>query len=427
MKNSSQLRSEIAEHREILDSIIATSEAENRDLTTFEAAKAEQIVGRVTEMNTQLEAAKAVEADWQKRKTPEMLDKINSQRRENGEPPIGAGTSSTWSRDSKGRGFCMLSREQKATSLDGLRPVCENAFGHFVLAKAFGVNKSTPREIRMDLSGSDNSLGGFLVPERLSGSIIDLARGKSVLMEAGTRTVVMDSDNLTIPKLEADATVATKAENSAFTASNMTFGARRLNTYTAGSLVKMSRELYEDAGDMVAMQLESFLSSALATQVDAWGLAGTGSAQPLGIFGRGINTTGSIGQPDWADLSTAATAVRVSNHIPECAIMHPSVYGALAEIETGDGTNAARGWLNAPPTLKDTRFLQSTNCPQAKMVIGDFSRYLMGVRTGARVEASTEAGDAFANHQVWLKITMRFDFITLDDTAFELLTGITIA
>ena len=426
MKTASQLRESIREHRQILDEIIATSESEDRDLTTFEAAKVEQIVARVTEMNTQLTAASAVEKEALSRLEPVARAAINERRAENGLPPIG-GSSSTWSRDSKGRGFCMLKRDEKVTSLEGLQPVCENAFGHFVLAKTFGPNSATPREIRMDLSGSDNSLGGFLVPERLSGQIIDLARAKSVLMEAGTRTVVMDSDNLTIPKLEGDATVQTKTQNNGFTASNMTFGARKLNTYTAGSLVKMSRELYEDAGDMVAMQLESFLASALATQVDAWGLDGSGSAQPLGLTGRDIHTTGSIGQPDWTDLSTAATAVRISNHVPECAIMNPAVYGALADIETGDGTNSARGWLNAPPTLKDTRFLQSTNCPLAKLVIGDFSRYLMGVRTGARVEASTEAGDAFANHQVWLKITMRFDFITLDDSAFELLTGITVA
>ncbi len=427
MKNSSQLRFEIAESREILDEIIRTSEAENRDLTTFESAKVEQLVGQITDLNTQKTAAEAVDRERCLRMEPAAIERINQQRAENGVGPIGGGSTTSWSRDSKGRGFCMLKRDEKVASLEGLRPVCENQFGHFVLAKAFGPNKSTPREIRIDLTGSDNSLGGFLVPERLSGGIIDLARSKSVLMDAGTQTVVMDSDNLTIPKLESDSTVQTKSQNSAFTASNMTFGARRLNTYTAGSLVKMSRELYEDAGDMVAMQLEAFLSSALATQVDAWGLDGTGSAQPLGLTGRGINTTDSIGQPYWADLSSAATAVRVSNHEPAVAIMHPSVYGALSDIETGDGTNAARGWLNAPPTLKDTRFLQSTNCPVAKLVIGDFSRYLMGVRTGARVEASTQAGDAFANHQVWLKITMRFDFITLDDTAFELLTGITVA
>ena len=427
MKTTSQLRESIHESREILDEIIKTSEAENRDLTTFEAAKVEQLVGQITDMQTQKTAADAVDRERCLRMEPHAREAINHQRSENGMAPLGAGSSSAWSRDSKGRGFAMLKRDQKVAALDGLRPVCENQFGHFVLAKAFGTNKSTPREIQMELSSNNNSLGGFLVPERLSGDIIDLARAKSVLMEAGTRTVVMDSDNLTIPKLEGDATVSTKAENSAFTASNMTFGARKLNTYTAGSLVKMSRELYEDAGDMVAMQLESFLSSALATQVDAWGLNGTGSQQPLGLTGRGLHTTGSIGQPDWADLGTAATAVRVANHVPECAIMHPSVYGALSAIETGAGVTAARGWLNAPPSLSNTRLLQSTNMPLAKLVIGDFSRYLMGVRTGARVEASTEAGDAFANHQVWLKITMRFDFITLDDTAFELLTGITVA
>jgi len=427
MKSSSQLRESICTNREILDEIIALSEKENRDLTTFEAAKTEQLVSRITAENTQLKAAEAVDAERCLRAEPGAIAAISERRAENGLPPIGGMSSSSWSRDGKGRSFCMLKRDEKVTALEGLRPVCENGFGHFVLAKAFGPNAATPREIKMDLSGSDNSLGGFLVPERLSGQIIDLARAKSVLIEAGTMTVVMDSDNLTIPKLESDATVQIKTQNSGFTPSNMTFGARKLNTYTAGSLVKMSRELYEDAPQMVAMQLEAFLSAALATQVDAWGLNGSGSAQPTGILQRPISTTGSIGQPDWTDVSAAATRVRVANHSPLVCINHPSAQAALETIEGGDGVNAGRSWLDRPPTLKDTRFLQTTNMDVTKMILGDFSRYVMGVRTGARVEASTVAGDAFENHQVWLKITMRFDFIPLDETAFEILTGLTLS
>jgi len=275
------------------------------------------------------------------------------------------------------------------------------------------------------LTTGDNQLGGFLVPERLSGEIIDLARGKSVLMASGTKTVLMDSDNLTIPKLETDATVATKSENSAFTASDVKFGARRLNTYTAGALVKLSRELAEDAPELLASQLSQFLGSAMATQVDLWGLVGTGSAQPTGILNQpAINATGSIGAIDWLDVSTAATLVRNANHEPNAAIMNTEVHDDLFTIATGDGTNSARGWLSAPETLKNIQYLQTTNCPLAKLIVGDFTKYLMGIRTGARVEMTTD-GTAFENHQAWVKITMRFDFVTLDDSAFQILSGIT--
>jgi len=97
----------------------------------------------------------------------------------------------------------------------------------------------------------------------------------------------------------------------------------------------------------------------------------------------------------------------------------------LFNTETGDGTNSARGWLDAPPTLRTVQFLQSTNCPTDKLILGDFSRYAMGLRTSASVEASTTAGEAFERHQVRVKISMRFDFVPLMEQAFHALTGLT--
>lgn len=329
-----------------------------------------------------------------------------------------------WQRDSKGRTYAMLDKSDKATKL--LKPACKNAFGHYVLASLFGANGSTPPPVKAALSGDVNHLGGYLVPEQLSGELIDLVRAQARLSQAGMRSILMDSDALLIPTLQSDVVPQVKAQNAPFTDSNPTFGQVRLNTMTAGCISTMSRELAEDAREILAEQLGTVMVRAMSVAVDKWGLAGTGSEEPTGLLNRsGVAGTGAIGALDWVDVASAVTELRNLNHEPNAVIMHPQRYADLFNTETGDGTNAARGWLDAPPTLRDMLFLQSTNCPEDKLVVGDFSKYCMGMRTGALVEATTEAGDAFKNHQLLVKISMRFDFNCLDQSAFHILSGIT--
>ncbi len=418
MRTSSQIKDTIHDLRSDLDSMIALSEQQDRDFTSLEAAKADQILAQLETEKAALDTTTKLEAERNARsmQNPLMQEMLAAN---------GHGSSSAqWTRDSRGRGYAILSKADKASSI--FKPQAANEFGHFVVAKIFGASRSTPSSVRAALTTSDNSLGGFLVPSQLSGDIVDLARAKSVLMQAGTRTAIMDSDSLTIPKLETDATITTKSENAAFTPTSMVFGARQLNTRTAGCLVELSRELAEDAPDLLAEQLQMFLASAMAAQIDSWGLSGTGSAQPLGILTRSeIHETGSIGAIDWADPAAAAALVRAANHEPNAAIMNTEIYSDLLNSAAGDGVNSSRGWLGAPPTLANVQMLSTTSCPVAKMIIGDFTRYLVGIRSGALVEASTVAGDAFAKHQVHVKITSRFDFVTLDDSAFEILAGIT--
>lgn len=328
-----------------------------------------------------------------------------------------------WQRDSKGRTYAILDKADKATQL--LKPGCKNAFGHFVLASLFGANGSTPPAVKMALSGDQNSLGGYLVPEIMSGELIDLVRAQARLMQAGTRSILMDSDALLIPTLQSDVVPEVKAQNAPFADSNPTFAQVRLETMTAGCISTMSRELAEDAREILAEQLGVVMVRAMSVAVDKWGLAGSGSAEPTGLLNRaGIAGTAGVGALDWIDVADAVTALRNLNHEPTAVICHPQRYSDLFNTEVGDGINASRGWLDAPPTLRDMMFLQSTNCPEDKLVVGDFSKYCMGMRTGAMVEASTTAGDAFKNHSILVKISMRFDFNCLDQSGFHILSGI---
>lgn len=426
-----EIRCEMDQICDRAEAIYEKARNEDRDLNASELSELKAIQGhdgsggRLSALAQQLQARRAIDI----RSAAKLQSKLDSGELRTPDDiaagiKAGGRSQGQWQTDGNGNRFAMLAKGDKAT--DFFKPEAENEFGHFVAAKLFGTSRVTPDSIRAALKEGDNSLGGFLVPNKMMGEVIDLARAKSVLVPAGMRTIMMDSESLRIPRLESEVTVANKAELATIPLSDMTFGSRLLMTRTAAARTKVSRELWEDAPNLLAEQIGSWLGMTMATQIDSWGIAGTGVAQPNGILTMpDISKTDSVGAIAWGDVSGAATAIRVRNHEPRSVILHPTIYADLFESTTGDGTNSASNWLDRPPTLKDVDFYQSTNCPLAKLVVGDFSKFVMGLRTGARVEASTVAGDAFETHSVQVKVTMRYDFTTFDDTAFEILEGIT--
>lgn len=372
-KTAVQLRREIADARREVQGMISRSEREERDLTDAEFERAEQLNASVDAARDQL--PEAIEAERRRLQASGMASKIDRIAAELG--PIGdGGFSGGWQVDGRGGRYVTMQAGQKAT--DFLRPPsdCENAVGHFIGAKLFGPNKNTPQSvIQMIQTSTSNASGGFTVPIHLHSEIVDKARSKSVLERAGCSTVLMDGPQLHVPALVEDAEMKTKSEGGPFNRSKLKFGTRILSAMTGGCVVELSRELWEDSEELLARQLGTFLAAELARQVDEWGLSGSASAEPQGILQRDIDNTDSdsVGAIDWTDLSDAATKVRERNHEPTVAIMHTTIRDDLLSIETGDGTNSARGWLGKPPTLENVTLLETTHCPLAKAIIGDFS------------------------------------------------------
>jgi HK97 family phage major capsid protein len=419
---------EIAEHMAKSQEILSLAKAANRDLTQAEIARCDSLSTNMDFLMQERDQAKRRSGDstfdasffagLPEPGSPDFDEAV--QRRRSG----GGGPGAAWQTDSRGCRYAILNKEDKATSV--LPSKARNEFGHYVLARLFGANSATPPSVRAALTGDQNHLGGFMVPEQLFGGLIDLARAKSVLAAAGMRTLLMTSDSLLIPTVASDVVPALRGENDPIAESNPTFGAIRMVAKNAGVLTKVSRELAEDAPELLAEQLGMLLVKAMVTTMDQWGLNGTGGVQPAGLYlANGIGTTGSIGSVDWTDIAAAATAIRKLNHEPNAVILSPERYDELLNTESGDGVNAQRGFLDVPPSLRTLQFLQTTNNPDSKALIGDFSRYAMGLRSSPLVEATTTGGDAFGNHQVHVKITCRFDFAALDVSAFHSLTGLT--
>lgn len=298
-----------------------------------------------------------------------------------------------------------------------------NGFGHVVRAMVAGRDASgLPPEIRSAMSESVGTSGGYRVPVQLAADVLDLARARSVIMQAGAQTATMTTNELTMTRLMSDPTISIKPENHEFAETDFSIGAVVFRPFLFGCLLKMSRELAEDGINIVATA-EDVMSKALANAFDRYGLVGDGSNEPLGIcVDPTISDTAGIGVVEWNDLSTAATSMRSENYDPRTFVMHPSVHDKLF-----DSYSTNFGWIDAPPSIRGSQFLHTTNMPVGNIVVGDFSKMVVALRQGMLIESTNSAGDSFARHQVWLKITMRGDIGQLRPNAFRRLSGVQIA
>jgi HK97 family phage major capsid protein len=418
-RTSKLIAEEIDDRLAQIDAVLATAEQAQRELTRDEAAQCDALNNEIAALSQERDTAN---------KRSGVAEAIASGSVRMPQSMIDAGAvagASKWQRDSNGAKYAMLAKGEKATSLYPGADASD--FGHYILARLFGENPATPPSVKAALTGDRNDLGGFLVNPELFAGILDLARAQPAIGRAGMTTVLMDSSELRIPKLASDPVFALRGENDPIAESNPTFEALNLVAKNAGCLVRLSRELVEDSPMMMAQEIGNILVRSLAAQIDAWGLNGIGGTEPEGAYLMTDSAETSVGAIDWLDISKAATHLRDLNYEPTAAIMSPKNYEALFASEVGDGATTPRGWLNSPPTLEGLQFLQTSANPNDRILIGDFSRMVMGMRQAPLVEATSVGGTAFERHQVLVKITVRFDFGLLHPAAFRKLSDITVS
>jgi HK97 family phage major capsid protein len=117
------------------------------------------------------------------------------------------------------------------------------------------------------------SSGSAIVPTVWSSSVIDRARNKSAVIQAGAEIVPMDAKTVQIGRLTGDPTAAFRTEGSTVTASDPTFDNVTLDAKTQSALVVGSLEWFMDA-DNVDEVVTNAIAQAIATQLDLVALYG---------------------------------------------------------------------------------------------------------------------------------------------------------
>lgn len=272
--------------------------------------------------------------------------------------------------------------------------------------------------------------GGYLIDAPMLAGVIDKARAKTVIFEAGAHTVVWDgSKTLDIARVTTDPAFQVKAENAAFTPNDPAFDRVTLNAFTIGSEVVASRELAADAPNF-ATAIEDAMASALAVKLDYLAMFGAGTTEPMGIANAaGVQSVAAVGAlTNYSDFVNAWTKVLTANGEPNAYILAPRDAGTLEGILTTNG-----GYLLPPAGIAKLKRLITSSIAtnggaganESNAFVGDFTKLIVGLRQNAMVEVTTTGGDTFDKHQAKIKITWRGDIALSQPTHFVNLLAIT--
>lgn len=183
-----EMNDKVAKACDDIQAIAARVKAANRDYTEDEAKQIDSIQAQMDLDIVQLKALRAEENALAKVAGLVGAKAVMEKMREAGIG--GEGTKSKEMFSHHGVKAHFLGASDKVAALDGGQRIANGA-GEMIRAMICGVGRRTPHEVKAAMTGNNNSLGGILVPNYLSGDVIDLMRARAVLGAAGCPTIVL--------------------------------------------------------------------------------------------------------------------------------------------------------------------------------------------------------------------------------------------
>jgi HK97 family phage major capsid protein len=274
-----------------------------------------------------------------------------------------------------------------------------------------------------------------LVPTHLSTTVIDLARSKSQIFNAGARVFPMDSKKVTLARITQDPTVSWKEEGATWTPS--TIGAEPVDFVAKTMItgVDISVELSEDSPN-AAVIIQDAISSALSKALDRSALFGTGlNEQPKGLYNY---TTGvqeivlsDNGEPlaNYRPFSIAYQSILQANEIPTAAIYSPRTFGDLDRLVDLQGNplqppRSFDKYTHLPTTQVPDDLLVGTSDDCSAVFMGDFSHMMVGMRTNINLEITRASETAWKKLGVEFRAYLRYDIQLARPSGFVVIKGV---
>lgn len=281
-----------------------------------------------------------------------------------------------------------------------------------------------------------SGLGGTLVPEPMSASVLDIARNKACIFAAGASTLPMTSSTLKLCRTTQDVTAYWRGEGEAITASDMAFDSMALEAKALACLVTVSVELLEDAGNINNL-IENSIANALALELDRVALFGSGSgSEPLGLYGTSgvqavdMGATAGGAFVNYDPFIVAQGKLLDVNAVPGAIVYAPRTATSLALLKdsTSQPMTAPTGYASAVKLTSNqvpTNLSHGSASNASVAFVGEWSNLLIGMRSGLTLEASRVAGsDSFAKMLVQIRCYMRADVAVARPTHFAMVKGI---
>jgi len=289
------------------------------------------------------------------------------------------------------------------------------------------------------LQESDDTAGGFLVPEEFRAEVIRYA-SETAIVRSRARVFPMKSNTLTLPQLDQSnyrfAGVDLHwegAEGDEKEESQPKFGRLTLKLCKLIGLVPISDDLLSDASINVANYLVSLFGEAIAYEEDTQFLIGNGMKKPQGIVQCGVTHDRETASkitiedvismdevlPAWAEagavwITTKAglgqlrrmrASVLVAGDNEGALLFQPSMVAGIPSVLSGK-----------PILLTDKLPAVGT---QGDLILGNLSAYFIGDKGGLAVTSSIH--DRFRYDETVLRFVKRVDGQCAIPSAFVIL------
>lgn len=415
-----ELHAKRSELKQMARSILDTTTKEKRGLSDVENEAYETTINLLNDIQC------AFDTRSEKEMITRSLADINGTNGTNGE--TSSRSLETWTDQQTGKAVPILGKEhrfadhvQRTGNEISSRDYFAGLAGHRISAEG-----------RAQSTGTDTK-GGFMVPEHISAEVIDLLRAKNVCIQAGARTMPMTAQTVRVCRVDSDPVASWTGESSLIPDTDMSIGALDFIAHKLTCLIKVSRELLQDAGNASTV-IQNAIATAMSAELDSAALQGTGAGQPLGIYNNTNINTYSLGVDGhilngYDDiLYGIKEIISVNGPVPKTAIMSPRTLIGYSLEKSGDGKPLERPDLVKSMTFIDSSKMSVTEVQGASgavcssIILGGFESLVIGIRSVMDIQVLNER---FADTgQVGFLATMRADTACYQPKSFCKIIGI---
>lgn len=303
-------------------------------------------------------------------------------------------------------------------------------------------------------SGLTGAAGGFLIPEDVSGELIELLRPASVVMSFNPVIMPMDSGNLTMNRINVGTTASYIGELQDAPATGVQFGQLKLSSKKLAALVPISNDLLKSASTQADAVVRDDMVLSMATRMDLAFIRGGGTQfSPLGmrhqLTGTDFAATNVLTMTATPTLITVTTDLGrlelalLNANVPMTRagwIMSPRTMMFLYNLRDGNGNYAFPEMRDGQ--LRNKPYRVTTQVPsnlgggtnESELYLADFAHVVVGEQSGIELAISTEAAyrdaanalqGAFSRDETVIRALAHHDFGLRHLPAVAILTGVT--
>ena len=371
--NTNELR---RERKKIVDAareVHDKAEKENRNMTSEEDAKYNELMEKQAEFHARIERAEKQEA----------LEKTLAAGIDPGVQPE---TPSAPGVTAAGKNRIQVADRRRAT------PEFTNAFQKLLGGRSLS---QEDKQILNALQADNDEAGGYtVVPEQFVNMLIKAIDDVLYIRQRATILPVDKADSLGVPSLDADPEDGTWSGEivSADPDTQMDFGKRILTPNLCSKLVKISKKLVRVSAFNIVDLVISRLAYKFGVTMEKAYLTGTGAGQPLGVFtasangiptSRDVSTDNTSSAMTFDGLMNAKYSIKAGYWNNADWIFHRDGVKQVAKLKDGEGQYMWRDSVRAgePDLLMGRPVLMSEYAPNTFTtglyvgILGDFSYY----------------------------------------------------